>query len=284
MIYTKGREMNIFLSYSHLDNHIAEELESRLTAKGLNCFMAERTLQGGDDWLIKIREGIKNSEKVFILITPRSVNSAWIHLETGAAWMENKDIYPLLQFVNPSDLTAIIKTRHATIIETEMQKTNFIASLTTSDGHRAPRQMTMNLVLEKISSAKAEMNRHTFDPNLFIGSGKGGALCAAVFASQLGHHPLKVVDCQFAGTGDERNTKIDDSSLRREDIFGKNVLVVEWARKSGRTYELIENKIAPMKPAILRAYALFWTQESQSVPHYYGETCTEIPQNPWGTY
>ena len=270
---------DIFLSYSHRDSHIAHELEAKISARGLRCFMAEKTLQGGDEWLSTVREGIENSRRIIILVTPRSLNSAWIHLETGAAWMGNKEIIPLLHFVEPSELTDIARIRHATRIETEAEKVAFVSSLAGQGGDDPPRQMTMDLVLEKISVAKSRMSQDTFYPNLVVGSGKGGALCAAVFASQLGHHPLKVVDCELPGCS------IDDSTLRREDILGKRVLVVEWARKTGRTYRLIKDKILALEPSDLRAYALFWTQATDAeVPHYYGEICKSVPQNPWGTY
>ena len=277
-------EYDIFLSYSHHDSHIAHELEAKISAKGFQCFMAEKSLQGGDEWLKKIHYGIINSQRVIILITPRSVNSSWIHLETGAAWIEGKDIIPLLQFVETSDLTEITRGKQAIRIETEAEKIKFISSLTRDENGSVPSQMSMDLVLEKISMAKAQMNQNTFYPNLFIGSGKGGALCAAVFASQLGHHLLKVVDCPIEGSK-SNNSFIDDSSLRREDIFGKNVLVVEWARKSGKTYRSIEEKILKLKPNVLRSYALFWTQLAGTErPDYYGEVCGSVPQNPWGTY
>jgi hypoxanthine phosphoribosyltransferase len=127
------------------------------------------------------------------------------------------------------------------------------------------------------------MDKDRFQPNLFIGVGRGGAICAGVFASQFGFHPLKVVDCQFQGAGENRTPKIDDSTLTRQSLLGKNILVIEWARQSGKTYRLIRERIASMNPASLRSFAIFWTG-NRNPPDYIALHTDTVPGNPWSIY
>lgn len=275
---------DIFLSYSHLDRHIAVELEEKLRANGLRCFMSEKSLQTGVEWVPEVRESIREAECAVILVTPRSMNSKWIYIEAGAAWMENKTIIPLIQFVDLSELPEIMKNIQVKRIETEAQKLNFIREMAKGKAKDSSIQISLDFILDHIKLAKSKMDQERFQPNLFIGSGRGGAICASIFASYFGLHALKVVGLQFIGSEEKRITKIDHSSLTKEGIVGQNILVVEWVRQTGKTYELIKAKISGLEPAALKSYALFWTKRSQEPPDYYGILSDSAPNNPWSIY
>jgi hypoxanthine phosphoribosyltransferase len=283
--YTKEKLMNhdIFLSYSHLDSKIAVELREKFLASGLTCFMAEKSVEVGDQWIHQIREAIRESEIILILITPRSIGSKWVYLEVGAAWMENKRIIPLTQFVDISDLPELIKNLQIKTIETEKDKLNLVHELISRKGVSAPVIITFEFIVDKIRLAKSQMDKDRFQPNLFVGLGRGGAICAGIFASHFGFHSLKAVDCQFSGVGDRRITTIDDSSLTKKTISGKNVLVIEWARQSGRTYKIVREKILALHPASLKSYAMFWTG-SKNPPDYIALHTDTVPSNPWSIY
>ncbi|RPJ24572.1 MAG: TIR domain-containing protein [Chloroflexi bacterium] len=274
---------DIFLSYSHLDSNIALELREKFLASGLTCFMAEKSLEVGDQWINQVREAIRESETILILITPRSVSSKWVYMEVGAAWMENKKIIPLTQFVDISGLPELIKNLQAKSIETEKEKLGLVYELIGRKGATAPVIITFEFIVDKIRLAKSLMDKDRFQPNLFIGLGRGGAICAGIFASHFGFHSLKAVDCQFKGLGDRRITILDDSSLTKKTVSGKNVLVIEWARQSGRTYKLIKEKILVLKPASLKSYAMFWTG-SKNPPDYIALHTDTVPSNPWSIY
>jgi hypoxanthine phosphoribosyltransferase len=274
---------DIFLSYSHLDSNIAQELREKFLASGLTCFMAERSLEVGEQWIAQVREAIRESENILILITPRSVNSKWVYMEVGAAWMENKRIIPLTQFVDISGLPELIKNLQAKSIETEKEKLSLVYELISRKGVTAPVKVSFEFIIDKIRLAKSLMDKDRFQPNLFIGLGRGGAICAGIFASHFGFHALKVIDCQYSGIGDNRIPILDDSSLTKKTISGKNVLVIEWARQSGKTYKLSKEKILLLKPASLKSYALFWTG-NRNPPDYFGVHTDAVPNNPWSIY
>lgn len=273
---------DIFLSYSHLDQLIAIELEEKLRASGLRCFLSEKSVQSGEEWVSTVRKSIQESERVLILVTPRSVNSKWVYIEAGAAWMENKKIVPLIQFVDLSELPEIIKNVQIKRIETEAQKLSLIQEMAKGMSKASSIQISLDFVLDQVKLAKSKMDRERFQPTLVIGSGTGGAICASMFATSLGLHALKVVGLQFVGSEDGR--KIDDSSLIKEDILGKNVLIVEWVRQTGKTFALIKERVQDLNPAKLKSYALFWTKRSKEAPDYYGIVASSAPYNPWSIY
>lgn len=275
---------DLFLSYSHLDRHIAEELETKLTSVGLTCFLAEKSLMSGTDWIQEVREAIKDSERILILVTPRSINSKWVYMETGAAWMEDKIVIPLLQFIDLSNLPEVMTNFQAKYIETEKQKLDFIHEMAGKDIKPNRVNITMDFIVDQVRNARSRMDQVRFQPNLFIGCGRGGAICAAMFAAQYGFHALKVMDCQFRGSGENRITELDDSSLNKEHVIGKNILFIEWARQTGRTYELARQRILAFEPATLQSYAVFWTGKSDIPPDFYGFTSDEIPRNPWSIW
>lgn len=275
---------DIFLSYSHLDRDIAIELEEKLKANGLNCFLSEKSLESGVKWVPAVQKSIKESERVLILVTPRSVNCKWVYIEAGAAWMENKTIVPLVQFVDLSELPEIMKNVQVKRIETEAQKLHLVREMSKGESKVSSIQISLDLIFDQVKLAKSQMDQDRFYPNLFIGSGRGGAICASLFASCFALHALKVVSLQFIGAGERRTTKIDESSLVKEDIIDKNVLVVEWVRQTGETFALLKEKVLSLNPASLKSYVLFWTKRSQETPDYYGIVASSAPNNPWGIY
>lgn len=275
---------NIFLSYSHFDRSLALELEHKFSACGLRCFLSEKDVSSGSEWVEKIRDSIRESERVMLLITPRSVNSPWIFIEAGAAWMESKPIIPLVQFVDIRELPEIIKGVQIKNIETEVGKLDLVHELANVNNRNEPLQISFEFIFDQARLAKSNMEQDRFEPNLFIGSGRGGAICAAIFSHHFGHLPLKVVDCQQVGKGKNRTVKIDDSSLRKEDILDKNVLVIEWVRQTGKTFNAIKEQMLKLGPASMQSYAMFWTQQSDESPDYYGIQCESAPINPWNLY
>lgn len=277
---------DIFLSYSHLDRALAKELDAKFAASGLRCFLSEKDLSSGVAWVENIRDSIRESDRVMLLITPNSIRSRWIFIEAGAAWMQNKPIIPLVEFVEISDLPEIIKGVQIKNIETELEKLTLVQEMANTGNKAESINVSLDYIFDKVGLAKSNMDQDRFEPNLFVGSGRGGAICAAIFAHYFGHLPLKVVDCRHMGTGIHRTVVIDDSSLKKEDILGKNILVVEWVRKTGLTFSAIKERLLGLglDSDLIKSYALFWTQQDGESPDYFGYRCESVPANKWGLY
>ena len=109
---------DIFFSYSHRDSHVAKDLVSKLEASGLDCFIAEKDIRAGQLWEERVRHSIESSERMLLLITPRSKNSLWVAAEAGAAWVLQKDLIACLMFVEPDELIEPISRHQARQVET----------------------------------------------------------------------------------------------------------------------------------------------------------------------
>ena len=68
-----ARGMNIFLSYSSDRRDIAEQVSLALTGSGHKVFFDRDSLPAGDDYHVRIRKGVENSDVFVFLISPRAV-------------------------------------------------------------------------------------------------------------------------------------------------------------------------------------------------------------------
>jgi hypothetical protein len=119
---------DVFLSYAVADQQPAESVRAKLAASGARVFMAPKELAPGDDFAERIREALRGSTEVWVLVSPSSVKSEWVTTEWGAAWVLGRRIVPILyrcdvptlpdrlrrvQCVDLSDVEALIASRAA---------------------------------------------------------------------------------------------------------------------------------------------------------------------------
>lgn len=271
---------DVFFSYSSYDEHIAKELADKFREAGLRCFLSAKDLRGGAVWKPSLRDAIRQSDKILLLITPRSKDSRWISLETGAAWMLQKELIPLTQFVSPEDLGDIANDHQVRVVETEQQRVALISELQVLP--KEP-QVSFPVMLSRIRLALGDMGRDRIFPDVVVASGRDGAVCGAIFAELLGQKTMSVVYPHFSWRGNDRDTDVDDSSIREEVVRHKNLFVVEWARQTGATFNMIEKRLRAFQPASLHSYALFWTKASDKRPDYYGFENQHVPVSPWAS-
>ena len=64
---------DVFISYSHKDQPIADGICAKLEADGLRCWIAPRDIDPGEDWPAAIATGIAAS-KVMVLVFSQNSN------------------------------------------------------------------------------------------------------------------------------------------------------------------------------------------------------------------
>lgn len=74
-----------FISYSSQDGAFAERLHADLVARNLRCWFAPEDLKIGDRFQERIEESIRLFDKVMIVLSEASVQSAWVEREVNAA-------------------------------------------------------------------------------------------------------------------------------------------------------------------------------------------------------
>jgi len=77
--------MRVFVSHSHKDQRIAEELSSRLSAAGVKVWLAEKELLPGDNWPLEVGKALQRSDAMVVLLSPDSVESRDVRREIAYA-------------------------------------------------------------------------------------------------------------------------------------------------------------------------------------------------------
>lgn len=126
-------QYDIFISYSHRDSQLARSLYSKLKDAGLRCFLAEKDIAAAERWESRIRDALRASQRILLIITPNSKDSHWVVAEAGAAWALDKPLVPALAYVNESELIAPIASHQARLIQTPEEIENLVNELS-SDG------------------------------------------------------------------------------------------------------------------------------------------------------
>ena len=111
----KKRNYQVFVSHATADKWVAKAICEKIEATGASTFRDDRDINGGDDIPEQIRQQIKHSQEVVVLLTPESVGRAWVLLEVGAAWgwRKNSRIVAILDHVDIDPIPEIIKSRKA---------------------------------------------------------------------------------------------------------------------------------------------------------------------------
>lgn len=117
----------IFISHSHSDEAIAFKLVNFLLA-GLKIEEEEILCTSNPDQGLsyspssitdQLKNQLKNSEALIILITADSLNSAWIPFEAGSFWTTDKPVIPILGTgLTQNDLPGPLKSCLSIVIAT----------------------------------------------------------------------------------------------------------------------------------------------------------------------
>jgi hypothetical protein len=102
-------QTQVFISYASRDEGIALEFTMLLERAGVVTFCAKNDLKAGDDWQESIRRALKDCSEIVFLVAPESVQSDWVLMELGAAWVLDKRITPILLYGTPDVLPDAVK-------------------------------------------------------------------------------------------------------------------------------------------------------------------------------
>src|ERR1700730_14288996 len=88
----------LFLSYSSYDGELASELKNYLEQRisGLTVFMAERSIEHGEDWERRVHSTLKDSFAFVPIITQQWQKSRWCFGEWVAACVLGEFVFPFV--------------------------------------------------------------------------------------------------------------------------------------------------------------------------------------------
>jgi hypothetical protein len=111
-------EYQVFVCHATADKWIATQICQRIEAAGAKTFRDDRDIDGGDDIPETLRAEIRRSRELVVLLTPDSIERAWVLTEVGAAWGMRKDyrIVPVLCHVTTELEPALLSRNRAVSI------------------------------------------------------------------------------------------------------------------------------------------------------------------------
>ncbi len=107
----------VMISYSHADKNVARRLAADLQERTLDVWLDEREVLVGDSIHTKVAEGVAGCDYLVALLSPASLESAWVREEIDAVRMREKEskstvLLPVvLQGVATTALPATLKDR-----------------------------------------------------------------------------------------------------------------------------------------------------------------------------
>ena len=93
-----------FITYSSTNERFARYVAEYLRWKELTPFMAQLSLQPGQQWSREIRQAFQQSPWVIFLASRAACRSPYVQQEIGGAFFSNKKLVPVIWDINPEEL------------------------------------------------------------------------------------------------------------------------------------------------------------------------------------
>jgi tetratricopeptide (TPR) repeat protein len=82
---TRRNPRQVFISYAHADQAVADQLAHDLRRSGWPVWMAPGNIRPGEKWVDAVQRGLDESAVFLLVLTNSSVRSRWVKTETSAA-------------------------------------------------------------------------------------------------------------------------------------------------------------------------------------------------------
>jgi hypothetical protein len=111
----------VFISYSKKNKAYAQLLKNELVRRGFAVWIDD-VIEPSEDWWRNIRQAIKDSAAVMLIMTPQSETSHWVSLELLHALEYRKSIFPLLRDGDVNLMNSDVWSRIANIQYTDVRQ------------------------------------------------------------------------------------------------------------------------------------------------------------------
>ncbi len=93
----------IFISHHAQDAYVVRKMAGDIRSQGADVFLSEE-IEAGDDFAVNIHSALQRADELLILLTPLSLQRAWVFMELGAAWQRELRIVGVLYGVSADDI------------------------------------------------------------------------------------------------------------------------------------------------------------------------------------
>jgi hypothetical protein len=97
----------VFISHSSSEKWIARQIAKEIGALGVETWLDEKDIKGGDVWPDKIMQGIDACNEGLVLVSAKSAKSWWVAYEIGGLRAQRKIVTPVLNDVKIETLPSI---------------------------------------------------------------------------------------------------------------------------------------------------------------------------------
>jgi hypothetical protein len=103
----------VFLSYASEDRPVASRIATSLFDAGIEIFFDDWEMRAGDSIREKIESGLGRCTHFIVLLTPHSINKAWVRAEMDAAFVRRVEgecrFIPLRHGLATADLPPLLR-------------------------------------------------------------------------------------------------------------------------------------------------------------------------------
>jgi MinD-like ATPase involved in chromosome partitioning or flagellar assembly len=82
---------SVFISYSEKDREFAQKLQADLARQGIRTWHSQRELDGDNALYDSIKEAIRSSDKVLLILSKNSIQSPWVQKEVESAFEKERE-------------------------------------------------------------------------------------------------------------------------------------------------------------------------------------------------
>lgn len=127
----------LFISYATVDHELAEEIADLCRRANIYTFVANINIPPGTDWYDRLGDEIRQADELLVIISPESIDSAWVMIEVGAAWALGKGIIPAVLYEDIGSLPEPIKRFQAQKIISKTERKNLVKKIAQRMHNRA---------------------------------------------------------------------------------------------------------------------------------------------------
>ena len=97
-------DWTIFISHSGTDTWVAKQIAREIEICGATTFLDEASIAIGEDFEERILTALDQAKELVVLLTPWSLQRAYVWAEIGATWGRRTPIIGILHGLTPDDL------------------------------------------------------------------------------------------------------------------------------------------------------------------------------------
>jgi hypothetical protein len=99
-------DYQVFISHGSADAFVAGAIRDKLVAAGVSTFLDDTDISVGSNFRDAILENIQACSELAVLLTPTSINRAWVFAEVGIATDRARPVVGIVYGVSMEELTA----------------------------------------------------------------------------------------------------------------------------------------------------------------------------------